>query len=309
MDGGIGAAGNRLALRPQTGAASASRRRLAGLAVGVLVEEALLTPKPALVDQRGSGAHGDLDLPKMMRSAYALRSCFRSIAVLAWGAPPSPALRETLADVGRRGEAAMRSATGGANAHRGAIWSIGLLVAAAAATRGTCRRAEILTAWIAELVSHPDRYAPSESSHGARACAAHGVRGARGEAAAGFPHIVQRGLPELLECRRRGLDERTSRINTLMAIMSSLDDTCLLHRGGRLALETAQAGAQAVLSTGGISSPTGRARLFELERALMALNASPGGSADLLAGTLLLDALDVQPPGVRCSRRFVRGMP
>lgn len=304
----MGAVLNRLEPELRADATSESCR-LAGLAVNVLVEEARLTPKPALVDQRGSGAHNDLDLAKMVRSAYALRNCFRAIAARAWGEPPSRALREALAHVGRGGESAMRCATGGANAHRGAIWSIGLLVAAVAGARGTCRRAEVLAAWIAELVSHPDRRAPSESSHGARACAAHGVGGARGEAAAGFPHIVQRGLPALLGCRRRGLDERTSRINALMAIMSSLDDTCLLHRGGRLALETAQVGARAVLATGGISSRTGRMRLFELERSLMTLNASPGGSADLLAGTLLLDALNVQPPESRRSRRFLHGVP
>jgi hypothetical protein len=37
-------------------------------AVSVLLEEAELTPKPALVDRRGNGAH-HLDLAKIRRSA------------------------------------------------------------------------------------------------------------------------------------------------------------------------------------------------------------------------------------------------
>jgi malonyl CoA-acyl carrier protein transacylase len=43
--------------------------QLADLAVDVLIAEALLTPKPALVDLRGSGAHRDLDLTRLLRSA------------------------------------------------------------------------------------------------------------------------------------------------------------------------------------------------------------------------------------------------
>ena len=49
---------------------------VAELAVRVLVEEAELTPKPALVDQRGGGAHDDMDLDLLRRSAYALRPTF-----------------------------------------------------------------------------------------------------------------------------------------------------------------------------------------------------------------------------------------
>jgi triphosphoribosyl-dephospho-CoA synthase len=77
-----------------------------------------------------------------------------------------------------------------------------------------------------------------------------------------------------------------------MAIMSSLDDTCLLHRGGLAALETAKAGARAVLVAGGTATPAGMERLHRLDAELMALWASPGGSADLLGVTLFLDRLE-----------------
>jgi triphosphoribosyl-dephospho-CoA synthase len=80
--------------------------------------------------------------------------------------------------------------------------------------------------------------------------------------------------------------------------MAALDDTCLLHRGGQAALEAAQEGAAAVLALGGTGTPAGRAALAALERALVARNASPGGSADLLAAALFLDGLgrtDAEP--------------
>ena len=45
-----------------------------------LIEEAELTPKPALVDRRGNGAHHDLDLARLRRSARSLQDGFAAIA-------------------------------------------------------------------------------------------------------------------------------------------------------------------------------------------------------------------------------------
>jgi triphosphoribosyl-dephospho-CoA synthase len=77
-----------------------------------------------------------------------------------------------------------------------------------------------------------------------------------------------------------------------MSIMASLDDTCLLHRGGRAALQAAKTGAWAVLAAGGTAAVAGLERLHRLHAELMALWASPGGSADLLAVTVFLDRLE-----------------
>ena len=57
-------------LTEQNGKAQYQATRLASLAVRALIEEAELTPKPALVDQRGPGAHTDLSLTLMKRSAW-----------------------------------------------------------------------------------------------------------------------------------------------------------------------------------------------------------------------------------------------
>src|SRR5580658_3630212 len=105
---------------------------LADHAVRALIAEALLTPKPALVDQRGPGAHQDLDLERLLRSAESLRGSFQSMALQARGAVADLQLREKLGAIGRHAERRMLSATGGSNAHRGAIWVLGLLVAALA---------------------------------------------------------------------------------------------------------------------------------------------------------------------------------
>jgi triphosphoribosyl-dephospho-CoA synthase len=264
---------------------------VAELAVRALVEEAELTPKPALVDQRGGGAHDDMDLDLLRCSAYALRPTFGNLATRARRCAPSRRLREDLAAIGRRGEAAMFNATGGVNTHRGAIWTLGLLAAAATMVAPGALPADI-TAVAGRVAVFPDRYAPSETSHGYLVARRYGVAGARGEAKYGFPHVVGVALPALQTAREAGCPERLARLDALVALIASVDDTCLLYRGGRVVLRKAQTGARAVLAAGGNGTAVGRRALQSLEAALLRHNASPGGSADLLAAALFLDALD-----------------
>lgn len=264
---------------------------LADLAVCALVDEAELTPKPALVDRRGSGVHDDMDLGMLCRSAHALRPTLAALAARADGRVPSQRLREELAAIGRQGEREMLAVTGGVNTHRGAIWTLGLLTAAASMAPLDADPASIATL-AGRVAIFPDRYSPCETSHGSLVKRRYGVSGARGEARRGFPHVVGTALPTLRAARAAGRSEQSARLDTLIALIVHVDDTCLLHRGGHAALQDAQTGARAVLAAGGSATVAGRHALRLLEAALLRHNASPGGSADLLAGALLLDSLD-----------------
>jgi triphosphoribosyl-dephospho-CoA synthase len=264
---------------------------VAELAVRALVEEAELTPKPALVDRRGGGAHDDMDLEMLRCSAYALRPTFGDLVTRARCCEPSRRLREDLAAIGRRGEVAMLAVTGGVNTHRGAIWTLGLLAAAATMAGPGALPADI-AAVAGQVAVFPDRYAPFETSHGYLVTRRYGVAGARGEARCGFPHVIGVALPALRTAREAGSPERLARLDALVALIASVDDTCLLHRGGRVALRDAQTGAGAVLAAGGNGTTAGRRALQSLEATLLRHNVSPGGSADLLAAALFLDTLD-----------------
>ena len=261
---------------------------LAMTARDCLIDEARLSPKPGLVDSRGNGAHLDLTLALMERSAESLLPTFLALARQSWLRPADIALRETVGRLGRDGERQMMAATGGVNTHRGAIWALGLLVSAAA-MRGGHATADSLTQTAATLASLPDRAAPKLFSKGLKASHRYRVPGAREEAQQAFPHVMKLALPQLLRSRAAGASETEARLDALMAIMTSLSDTCVLSRAGMAGLETMQRGARAVLLAGGCRTADGQAALAQLDNRMLALNASPGGAADLLAATLFVD--------------------
>ncbi|ALB69451.1 triphosphoribosyl-dephospho-CoA synthase [Cronobacter muytjensii] len=273
--------------QPQTHA-DGTAAALARIATACLIDEARLTPKPGLVDCRGSGAHHDLTLALMERSARSLTPTFHALAQQSWRRPAEIALRETIGRLGREGEAQMMAATGGVNTHRGAIWALGLLVSATAMCGAEADR-DAIAATAARLASLPDAAAPKGFSKGLRATRRYRVPGAREEAQQGFPHVMKLALPQLHGSRRRGAKETEARLDALMAIMTSLSDTCVLNRAGLTGQYTMQRGARAVLAAGGTATVEGRRELAKLDSEMLALNASPGGAADLLAATLYLD--------------------
>jgi triphosphoribosyl-dephospho-CoA synthase len=309
---------------------------LGALARQALIAEAELTPKPGLVDRRGPGAHTDLSLALMRRSAFAIEPFIRLMAFQSMNQPPSPRLRATLAATGRAAERAMRQVTNGSNTHKGAIWTLGLLAAAAgrdelplirrrdAATRRLDANDIAKTAGLIASFEDPYESAPNAPasagptpnanrrtlnallSHGQMVAKKFGVTGARGEAIDGFPHIVEVGLPMLRIRRSAGAPEPIARLDALLAIMARLTDTCLLYRGGKLAQQAAQQGAAAVIAAGGAGTSRGRERLLALDKRLLDLGVSPGGSADLLAGTLFLDAIERQPTEIWTSETAER---
>lgn len=264
---------------------------LARRAARALIEEAELTPKPGLVDGRGPGAHHDLSLQLLVTSAHVLEPYFRRMAEEAKRERLPGTLRIRLGKLGREAEHAMLRATKGINTHRGAIWSLGLLVAGAARLASSepariCHEAARIARW-------PDEAGHRRSLSEEQPWRLDAEFGARREAFRAFPHVQFAGLPALARARNSGVPESFARIDALLAIMADLSDTCILRRGGELALYTVQHRAKQILALGGSCPAGGAAALQRLEQTMLALWVSPGGSADLLAATLFLDGLTV----------------
>ncbi|MDH4549277.1 triphosphoribosyl-dephospho-CoA synthase [Pseudomonas sp. DCB_BI] len=262
--------------------------QLADLAVEALIDEADLSPKPGLVDRRSNGAHSDMTLGLMHASALALWPCLRNMAEAAHTLGSiSQTLRASLGQLGRDGEAAMLAATHGVNTHRGAIWALGLLVAAKALDPNA--DACTVAARAGRIALFDDPAMPLQLSHGLQVRQRYGNVGAREQAQQGFPAVIGHGLPQLQRSRAKGANEVHARLDALLAIMAVLSDTCVLWRSGPAGLATVQQGARAVLDAGGSATLGGRRHLRALDQQLLHLNASPGGAADLLAACLFLD--------------------
>lgn len=266
-------------------------RRLGQLATAALYREVALSPKPGLVSPQDSGSHRDMDFRTFVRSLQALRSYFPEIAAAGMAEPGFEPLRR----LGVSAEVRMLAATGGINTHRGAIFNLGLLCASAGALAagGHTLSAEAVCAgvscrWGDEILGAAR---PDATSHGAEVLRRHGVGGARGEAAAGFPAALHVGLPAYRGALAQGASPEQAAVQALFALMAALDDTNLLWRGGAEGLTHARQVSAGFLARGGVLASDWEHRARAIHHDFVARNLSPGGSADLLGVTLFLDAL------------------
>lgn len=266
--------------------------------LGLMAEQALfdeihLSPKPGLVDRYNTGAHVDLSISLMEQSARCLTPYFTMIADICEHQPIGLKMRENIGQLGRDAEDAMLQKTKGINTHRGAIWALGLLTAATI-SQEKINTIEDICFQAATLANLEDASIPSNLtiSKGQKACQKYRVSGAKEQAQHGFPAIVNHALPTLKKSRTNGEDENIARLNTLLAIMSQLTDTCVLNRSGMAGLHLMHRTSKEILDMGGVGKAQGMQLLHRLDRQMIKINASPGGAADLLAATLFLDYIE-----------------
>jgi triphosphoribosyl-dephospho-CoA synthase len=267
---------------------------IAGAARSSLIEELETWPKPGLVSHVDCGAHHDMDANTLRRSIEAITPYFEALAQ----AGAQGAAMGRLRVIGLEAEAAMMRATGTVNTHRGAIFGMGLLCAAAGRrASGMVHPREQLGRVVARVWGEGILDGPVLlHSHGQRARLRYGAGGARQQAAAGFPCAYQIGLPALIEGETlsRG-DEEAARVHATFALIAVLEDTNLLHRGGPTGLAFARAQACGFLNRGGIGRPDWLADAAAVHAAFAAQHLSPGGAADLLAMSLFLARMEGRP--------------
>ncbi len=285
---------------------------MAALAERALRRELDTPLKPGLVGPDSSGAHTDMDYALMQKAIAALRPYWSRMAKAS--VPP------LLQMIGIEAEKAMKKATGGVNTHRGAIFALGLALNA----RGMevtvteevmqnrlCKIARVIlhNGLIDSALHFTAQGAPaSQRTHGEQAVKQYGVKGAREMALEGYKDLWTNWLPYYRDTL--GLRPRESVIpseasvspiqRTLLHIMSTLDDTCVIHRVGyERAQEVKREAADVLMAEEKwffakpcekYFSSAGN-NLQDLCVRYAAEGISPGGAADMLALTILIDSL------------------
>lgn len=258
-------------------------RQIGRCATLALYDELALSPKPGLVTLVDTGSHTDMDARTFMRSLLALRGYCVEITGLGAAGAPFPELQRSGIEAERR----MLAATGGINTHRGAIFMLGLLCAAAGAclAAGTALepsaiRQALQTHWGAAL--HQRAQVPSRLP-GGMAARRFGLRSASQEAAEGFPVLFEVTVPALQRALDQGLSTAQARLDALFHTLAVLDDSNLAHRGGLEGLRLAQSMAREFLAAGGAQAPGALAMAARIGEVFVSRRLSPGGAADTLA--------------------------
>lgn len=243
---------------------------------------------------------------------------------------PNEQIFERLRYAGQRAETAMFSATGGINTHKGLVFASAILCGALGKVHagrelplpftdvlqecrrlGKCSLSDLHrppnvqppppssenqhvsghTSDKIESVPSVRTYSVSLPTNGERIYTAYGIRGARGEAAAGFPSAVQIGLPALRKWLSAGFSLNDSAAMALLTLISEVDDTNMVHRGGPELAEKRKEQAKILLSA--VTKENFKETLYTLDHQYMTENLSPGGCADLLAVSLMFHFLSV----------------
>ena len=251
---------------------------IAHLATQALQAELDTTPKPGLVDKDNNGAHRDMDYALMQRSIDTLHPYFVKLALL--GCADALPTHTSIRDVGIEAERAMLSATNGVNTHKGALFSMGLAVVAAAHEKNT----DSLQTTIKALAAcFPD----TNGTHGSKAKllskGTTAIKGALDNAREGYEMLFAEWLPFYIE-RRKEHDAYTLH-KTLLRIMCDLDGTNVIYRTNLATAEEVKQEARALLDN------FAEAALKDMDRRYTARNISPGGAADMLSLTVFVGSV------------------
>lgn len=267
----------------------------ARLATRALLYEVATTPKPGLVDRNNSGSHKDMDIFTFQASAAALYPYYSQCVKIGRETEDAPETFRRLRLPGKLAEGEMLHATSGVNTHKGAIFSMGILCGAL----GRLEREQwadperVLSecaAMTKGLVSQDYANLTPETAKtaGQKLYLQYGITGVRGQAEAGFPAVLNLGIPKLEAALAAGKSINEAGCAALLAMLAETVDTNMIHRGSYEIQQETMKTLSALLETEPFPS---KETLEALDEAFIQKNLSPGGTADLLALVYMLHFL------------------
>ncbi len=251
--------------------------------IGQMAAEALrfeldLSPKPGLISPASNGSHSDMNYEIMKKSIEALRPYFIKLAEE--GYREGPLSRQRISAIGLEAEKSMFKATHGVNTHKGALFALGLMTAVASHILYNNGHIEKLPLTFG-LMNLAGGFPADTTTHGYEACRKYGIKGALDMAKDGYKNLFLIWQPYLSTHQ----NDPYAYHKLLLAIMSTLDDTNICHRGGYDVMNRVKDEAYELHED--FSMPG----MIDFDRKMIERNLSPGGSADMLALTIFAEAL------------------
>ena len=284
---------------------------MALLAQKALLYEVSVTPKPGLVDRAGNGAHRDMDFYSFLDSAAALLPYFERCAACgeeaagrrreqidrqgeAWESALLQDLLPALRQYGLIAEQDMLRATGGVNTHKGAIFLLGLLTAAAGYCQFQGNISEDCVLDTAARIAAPALSDFSDASlkqtAGLIQQKQYGLGGIRQEAAGGFPSIRNTALPAIKKALSAGKGINAAGVEAILQLILTVDDSTLIKRCG--SPEAVQSERDRLRTSLKQMTPLQAAKVLDADWSARGISA--GGCADLLGGAFFLLFLQEQ---------------
>lgn len=289
----------------ETKRVSQAAEKVGALAIEAMLYEVTCTPAPGLVDRMNSGAHQDMDFYSFMASSAALGLPMARCAEAGMNHEGSiESLLPVLRLIGLEGEKAMLRATKGVNTQKGLIFLLGIMAGVTgflmAQGQTVTPRAVLSSAaqMVTGIVERELMCAATKDqvalTAGEKLYLTYGITGIRGELAEGLPAVLHKALPALREALEKGLSVNDALVQTLLVLMTCVDDTTVMHRHHpdkmRIWVRTH---AQEVLKVGGMATAEGKKQCTALDEQFITENVSPGGVADLLAVTWFLYRIEI----------------
>jgi holo-ACP synthase CitX len=242
-----------------------------------ILDELNLDPKFGLVTPTSSGSHPDMDYDLMIRAAAGIKPFLLEMYRRGFSGAENPEpFFSSLRPLGIEAERKMLEVTGGVNAYKGLIFSLGLILAAAGLRMSRVNSRETLFDIVRQMTrSLPEEMEGPGDTAGIRAWHEHRLGGARKEAFLGFPS-VQKALPCLEVPGKAGLTL------ALLSLIGSLEDTVLWKRSGSM-----EAYREVREKMGAIRHYDPR-EIREVTEWCVSRKLSFGGAADLLTVTAFL---------------------
>lgn len=255
-------------------------------------------PAPGLVTPISNGAHHDMDYFTFLRSIVAITPAMVICAEV--GLEEDHDLLNKIREVGIEAEREMFNSTGGINTQKGILFLAGVVAAAA----GRCIRLgrEVTRNNISEECQYICKGMVEKElknlsknkvlTNGERLYLKYGITGVRGEIEKGLPNVLNVGLPLYEDALSSGLSLNDALCHALVGLMTVVEDSTVINRCGMEGLLLMRKYAQKFLEYGGMKTPKGREYMEKLEPLFIEKNISSGGSADLLAITIMIKKLE-----------------